>query len=74
MDIHGAKMIGAGLAVLGVIGAGIGVGNIFSSLIQSIARNPAEKAELQKFAFIGMALTEALGIFSLLVAFVILGK
>jgi len=72
MDIEAAKFLGAGLAVLGVIGAAIGVGNIFSSLISSVARNPSAKKELQTFAYIGMALTEALGIFALLVAFLIL--
>ena len=32
MEIEAAKVIGAGLAVIGVIGSGIGIGNIFSSL------------------------------------------
>ena len=34
MEIEAAKVIGAGLAVIGVIGSGIGIGNIFSSLIR----------------------------------------
>jgi len=36
-----AKYIGAGLAAIGLIGAGVGIGSIFSSLISSTARNPA---------------------------------
>jgi F-type H+-transporting ATPase subunit c len=36
-----AKYIGAGLAAIGLTGAGIGIGSIFSSLISSTARNPA---------------------------------
>lgn len=36
-----AKFIGAGLAAIGLIGAGVGIGSIFSSLIASVARNPA---------------------------------
>lgn len=39
--INAAKMIGAGLAAIGLTGAGIGIGSIFSSLISSTARNPA---------------------------------
>ena len=29
MDIEAAKLIGAGLAVIGMIGSGIGIGNVF---------------------------------------------
>ena len=41
MELEAAKVIGAGLAVIGVIGSGIGIGNIFSSFIQAVGRNPA---------------------------------
>lgn len=73
-DVDAAKLIGAGLAVLGVNGAAIGVGRIFASLIDSIARNPSTIKELRTFAFTGAALAEALGIFSLLVAILIFFK
>ena len=33
MEAEAAKLIGAGLAVIGVIGSGIGIGSIFSSFI-----------------------------------------
>lgn len=74
MEVDSAKLIGAGLAVLGVNGAAIGVGMIFSSLIDSIARNPSTIKEMRTFAFTGAALAEALGIFSLLVAILIFFK
>jgi F-type H+-transporting ATPase subunit c len=41
-----AKYIGAGLAAIGLTGAGIGIGSIFSSLIASTARNPAVRPQL----------------------------
>ena len=44
MEIEAAKVIGAGLAVIGVIGSGIGIGNIFSSFIQAVGRNPAARS------------------------------
>jgi F0F1-type ATP synthase membrane subunit c/vacuolar-type H+-ATPase subunit K len=53
-----AKYIGAGLAAIGLTGAGIGIGSIFSSLISSTARNPA--------------LAEATGLFALMVSFLVL--
>ena len=46
MEIEAAKVIGAGLAVIGVIGSGIGIGNIFSSFIQAVGRNPAARLSL----------------------------
>ena len=42
MEIEAAKVIGAGLAVIGVIGSGIGIGNIFSSFIEGGANKIEE--------------------------------
>jgi hypothetical protein len=45
MDLASAKMIGAGLAVIALAGVGAGIGNIFASLVASISRNPASRAD-----------------------------
>ena len=70
MDLASAKMIGAGLACIALVGAGIGIGNVFAALINSLARNPA--AQVTPFAFLGFALAEATGLFGLAIAFLIL--
>ncbi len=70
MDLASAKMIGAGLACIALVGAGIGIGNVFGSLINSLARNPS--AKVTTWAFLGFALAEATGLFGLLIAFMIL--
>ena len=70
MDLASAKMIGAGLACIALVGAGIGIGNVFGSLINSLARNPS--AQVTTWAFLGFALAEATGLFGLVVAFIIL--
>ena len=70
MDPASAKLIGAGLACVALVGAGIGIGNVFASLISALARNPA--AQVTPFAFLGFALAEATGLFGLLIAFMIL--
>ena len=67
-----AKYIGAGLACSGLIGAGAGIGLIFSSLISSTARNPQVRNQLFSFAILGFALAEATGLFALMIAFLVL--
>lgn len=62
------KAIGAGLAALGMIGAGLGVGNVWSSLITAVGRNPAVKNDVQLYGYIGFAVTEAIALFALVVA------
>jgi F-type H+-transporting ATPase subunit c len=72
MDVQVAKMIGAALAILPLFGVGLAVGQIFSTLISSISRNPSIKDDVFPIAILGFALTEAVGLFALLIAFLIL--
>lgn len=67
-----AKLIGAGLTSIGLAGAGLGIGNIFGSLLVAVSRNPNEKDELFRLAILGFALTEAIALFALMLAFLIL--
>ena len=62
MDAEAAQNIGAGLATLGMIGAGIGVGNIFGNFLNGALRNPSAAASQIGNLFVGAALAEALGI------------
>ncbi|NKB48157.1 MAG: F0F1 ATP synthase subunit C [Alphaproteobacteria bacterium] len=71
---NGLKLVGAGLAAIGMIGAGVGVGRIWASYIEAIGRNPASKEEIGAFIWIGFAVTEAIALFALIVAFIILGS
>ncbi|MCY4190682.1 MAG: F0F1 ATP synthase subunit C [Rhodospirillaceae bacterium] len=73
MDVVGAaKLLGAGLAVIGVIGAGIGIGNVFAAFIQAVGRNPAARGEVFTMTMLGFALVEAIALFALVIALVIL--
>jgi F-type H+-transporting ATPase subunit c len=67
-----AKYIGAGLATIGLAGAGIGIGAVFSALVLGISRNPSLKDELFKMAILGFALTEAIALFTLMIVFLLL--
>jgi F-type H+-transporting ATPase subunit c len=72
MLLQAAKCIGAGAATIGLAGAGIGIGTVFGALVLGISRNPSLKDELFKMAILGFALTEAIALFALMMAFLIL--
>ena len=72
MLLTAAKLVGAGLATIGLAGAGVGIGNVFGSLLIAVSRNPNEKDELMRLAILGFALTDAIALFALMMAFLIL--
>jgi len=67
-----AKYIGAGAATVGVAGSGAGIGSVFGSLVIGYARHPVLKQQLFSYAILGFALSEAMGLFCLMMAFLIL--
>ena len=66
------KLIGAGAAAAGLIGAGTGIGTVFGALITGVARNPSLRGQLFAYAILGFAFAEATGLFALMVSFLIL--
>lgn len=70
--ITAAKFIGAGLATTGVIGAGVGIGLVFGNLLTAISRNPVKEPRLMQLVLLGFALTEAMGLLAIMMAFLIL--
>ena len=66
------QYLGAGLACVGMAGAAMGVGNVAGNYLAGALRNPsAADGQFGRLIF-GFAVTEALGIFSLLVALLLL--
>ncbi|MGI9435497.1 MAG: ATP synthase subunit C family protein [Geminicoccaceae bacterium] len=72
MEIEAAKMIGAGLAAIALAGVGVGIGNVFATTISTIGRNPSVQDRVSGMMWIGFALVEAIGLFALLIAFMVL--
>ena len=70
--IQAAKFIGAGLASIGLCGAGVGIGMVFAALINAVSRNPSLRGQLFSYSILGFALAEATGLFALMVGFLIL--
>jgi len=72
MDPVAAKYIGAGLACIGMGATAIGVANVFGQFLTGALRNPSAADGQFNRLLLGFALAEAFGIFSLLVAFLLL--
>mgnify|MGYP001208249947 FL=1 len=72
MEIESAKLIGAGLATIGVAGAGVGIGIIFGQYVSGSMRNPAAAPKVFGNVLLGFALTEAVALYALVMAFLIL--
>ena len=65
-------VIGADIAVLTGLGAGIGIGIATSGATEAIARQPEAADKINKTFLLGCALAEATAIYGLLIALVIL--
>jgi len=70
--LDASKNVGAGAATIGLAGAGAGIGAVFCGLIIAYGRNPSLKNELFGYTILGFVLSEATGLFALMMAFLIL--
>ncbi|HVU80051.1 MAG TPA: ATP synthase F0 subunit C [Candidatus Paceibacterota bacterium] len=72
MDIEVAKTLGMAIVVgLGVIGPGIGLGILVSKALEAIGRNPEAAGVIQTTMYIGIAVTDVLAIFAVVIGFII---
>jgi len=69
MDYH---LLWAGIAAVGVIGWGIGIGLVGKGLLEALARNPQVSSKAMVYAILGMALAEATSIYALVIAFMLI--
>ena len=70
--IQAAKIIVTGSARTGLIGADVGIGVVFGSLILGVARNPSLRGQLFVYAILGFAFSEATVLFASIMAFLLL--
>jgi F-type H+-transporting ATPase subunit c len=67
------KLLAAGLAIgLGAIGPGVGIGILALGALQAIGRNPEAAGQIQTNMFIGIAFAEAIAIYALVIALILL--
>lgn len=72
-SVEAARALAAGLAMgLGAVGPGIGIGILAFGAMQSMGRNPEAAGLIQTNMILAIALTEAIAIYALVVALVLL--
>jgi len=72
MEMESLKYVGAGLAAIGLIGAGLGVGTVFAAYLNGIARNPSAESKMKALTFVGAAFAEVLGLLAFVLGILIL--
>ena len=72
-NVESARMLAAAFAIgLGAIGPGIGIGILASKGLEAIGRNPEASGKIQTLMILAIAFTEAIAIYALVVALMIL--
>ncbi|WP_055669393.1 ATP synthase F0 subunit C [Desnuesiella massiliensis] len=66
--VLGMSALGAAIAVLTGIGAGVGIGNATGKAVESIARQPEASGKITTALIIGNGFAEATAIYGLLVS------
>jgi F-type H+-transporting ATPase subunit c len=72
--LDGMRYVGAGLAMIGAAGAGIGIGLSVQGALTGMARNPDTYGNLLTNMILGIAFSEAIAIYCLVIAFLMLFK
>ncbi len=70
--VNAMKAVGAGLAMIGVVGPGIGIGLVVNGALQAMGRNPDVSGTLLTNMILGIAFAEAVAIYALVIALIIL--
>lgn len=73
MEVEAAKLLGAGICMgLGAIGPGVGEGICAGLAIEAMGRNPKMADKILPNMLLGMAITESTGIYSLVIALILI--
>ena len=75
METKAIALLAMGLAIgLGAIGPGLGMGHAVASGIEATARQPEAEGKVRTLMFIGLAFLEALALYALVIAFIIMAQ
>lgn len=72
MDLNALKYVAIGIMALAMFGSAFAVAQIFSALLNGIARNPSAEEKMSRYAIIGAGMAEAMGIFALGISIILI--
>ena len=72
MTDFGLVAIAAGIAVCAGLGTGIGEGIAASKAVEAVGRNPEAEGKIRTMMILGIALTETVAIYGLLIAIILI--
>lgn len=72
MEVQAFKFLAVGLLGVAFGGAAIGVGIVVGRALEGISRNPSAEGSISKYMFIGAGLAEAMGLFGLVLALLLM--
>lgn len=71
--VIGCALLGAGFAIgIGAVGAGLGLGQATSGASNAVGRNPEAQGKVMLTMMVGMAMTESVAIYALVISLVML--
>lgn len=70
--VDAAKLLGAGIASIGFIGAGMGQGFAAGKAAEGVARNPEAEGKIRNMMIIGAAIAETSALYALVVAILLI--
>jgi F0F1-type ATP synthase membrane subunit c/vacuolar-type H+-ATPase subunit K len=68
----GVKLLATAFALIPLVAVALALGRIFDAWLSGVARNPGAADKMQQVGYLAFALTEAIALFALVVAFIIL--
>ncbi|MCX7591995.1 MAG: ATP synthase F0 subunit C [Kiritimatiellae bacterium] len=75
MTPEGLAWLGAGISIgLAAVGTGIAIGILAAKSVEAVARQPEAGATIQRLMILGIAFIEALCLYALLIAFMLVAK
>jgi len=72
--VSGMAMLGAGVAMIAGIGAGIGQGYAAGRAAEAVGRQPEAQGKIMTTMIVGQAMAETTGLYALVIAFILMGK
>lgn len=70
--LDGMLAIGAGLAAIGCLGGGVGIGTVSGKAVEAIARQPEAKGDIMSTMILGIAFAEVTSLYALIISIILL--